>query len=190
MFSTIPLLDGTFEWDVLAALDTSIVGGVDGKVGKSSSSRPGGFGCSEVKLFLKGSEGLGLYDLLASDTGSVESESDERIGIGGDIGASLTEPTGGGVKTSKEDDEDDDEDDDDDEEEEEVDGTGTVDADTDIDADAAAATAANSSSAFLIRSKSLKVLNVLLLSLGTSSGAFSDWLILEEDEGEYLSGFG
>lgn len=174
---------------MLAALDTSIVGGVDGKVGKSSSSRPGGFGCSEVKLFLKGSEELGLYDLLASDTGSVESESDERIGIGGDIGASLTEPTGGGVKTSKED-EDDDDVDDDDEEEEEVDGTGTVDADADIDADAAAATAANSSSAFLIRSKSLKVLNVLLLSLGTSSGAFSDWLILEEDEGEYLSGFG
>lgn len=54
----------------------------------------------------------------------------------------------------------------------------------------AAATAANSSSAFLIKSKSLKVLNVLLVSRDeTSDVAFSDWLIREDEDGEYLSVF-
>jgi len=167
-FSTIPLLDETFEWDVPAMeiLETSIVGGVDGKMGKSSSSRPGGFGCSGVKLFLKESEELGLYDLFASNAGSAESGSNERTCSGGDIGASLTELTGGGVETNIDDDDDDDEDDDDDD-----DGGGAGTADT---VTVAAATAANSSSAFRIKSKSLKVLNVLLLSLEISSDAFSD----------------
>lgn len=75
-FSTIPLLDEIFEWDVI--LEMSIVGGVDGKIGKSSSSRPGGFGCSGVKFFLKESEGLGLYDLFASNEGSAESGREDR----------------------------------------------------------------------------------------------------------------
>lgn len=170
-----PLLGETFEWDAPATLETFTAGGVDGKVGKSSSSRPGGFGCSGVKLFLKESVGLDLCDLLASNAGSAGSGSDERTCSGGDIGASLTVTTGGGVKTSKhdddvEDDDDDDEDDDDDDDAEEVEaggGAGTTDA---VDAAAvAAATAANSSSAFRIRSKSLKLLKVLLLSLGSSS---------------------
>lgn len=126
--------------------------GVDGKEGKSSSSRPGGFGCSGVKLFLKESEGFDLYGLLASDAGSVETCSGDD--------SSLMVTTGGGVKTSTDDD-------DDDEEEEEAGGAGPVDV-----AAVTAATAANSSSAFRIRSRSLKVLKVLLLSLETSGDTF------------------
>lgn len=158
-FSTIPVLGEIFERDA-AALETSIVGGVEGNAGKSSSSRPGGFGCSGAKVFLKESEGVGLYE--ASKTGS--EGSDERA-CGG-IGASFIEPTDGGVRARF--------------------GTGDVSKDDDdVGADTlgiadaaaaavAAATAANSSSAFRIKSRSLSVLNVLLLSFGTSGNAFSD----------------
>lgn len=149
-----------FEQD--AALEASIVGGVEGNAGKSSSSRPGGFGCSGAKVFLKESEGVGLYE--ASKTGS--EESDARVCDSGGIGASFIELMDGAVRTRF--------------------GTGEVSKDggdvgvdtvdiADVAAAAvAAATAASSSSAFRIRSKSLSVLSVLLASFGTSDDVFSD----------------
>lgn len=154
MLSTIPLLGGTFDRDPAAALETSIVGGVEGNAGKSSSSRPGGFGCSGARLFFKESlGGLGLYAIFVSDSNG--SDRDESTCGDGGIGASVTD---GGVKTRfvfgdaiKDG----------------GGGTGTPDmlGTADAAAAVAAATAANSSSAFLIKSKSLKLLNVLLLSL-------------------------
>lgn len=49
--STTPLLEVNFDRDdaVVAVVDESkvvVTGGVEGNAGKSSSSRPGGFGCS------------------------------------------------------------------------------------------------------------------------------------------------
>lgn len=149
-----PLLGEIFVREDAAV---SIAGGVDGNAGKSSSSRPGGFGCSEAKLFLKESGELwSLYGLVVSSTGSVESErtcDDDGIDVS----------MGGGVKTRLAPG---------DESKDEGGGTivdvlGTVDA-------VAAATAANSSSAFRIRSRSLRLLSVLLLSFEISSDVFSD----------------
>lgn len=52
--NTIPLFGTNFEREDIV-LDTlfSTLGGVDGKGGKSSSSRPGGFGCSGAIFRLK-----------------------------------------------------------------------------------------------------------------------------------------
>lgn len=126
---------------MVVALELSIVGGVDGNVGKSSSSRPGGFGCSGVKLFLKDSDGLDLYVLL--DSGSIGSESDGNTCCccnGGANGGIDEVPSlvigamseGGGVRT--------------------FDVPGDVNKDDDDGAETLGDIAANSSSAFLIRS--------------------------------------
>lgn len=56
-FTTIPLFGTNFECDdvVLVTLFSTTLGGVDGNGGKSSSSRPGGFGCSGAMFRLKDS---------------------------------------------------------------------------------------------------------------------------------------
>lgn len=79
-----PVLGEIFERDG-TDLETSIVGGSEGNAGKSSSSRPGGFGCSGAKVFLKESEEVGLYE--ASETGS---EGTDGIGASLDDGARTT----------------------------------------------------------------------------------------------------
>lgn len=140
-FSTMPVLGEIFERD----LELSIVGGIEGNAGKSSSSRPGGFGCSGAKVFLKESEGVGLYEASKTGSGGIDGTGaslDDGVRTTGD--ASKDGDVGVGI-------------------------LGIADA-----AAVAAATAASSSSAFRIRSRSLSVLNVLLLSLGTSGIAFSD----------------
>lgn len=156
-FNTIlPLLGVILE---CVARVGGVVGGmVDGNVGKSSSSRPGGFGCSGVMFFLNGSI---LYFVPTSFADSVGSETCD----GG--GTDVSIKTGDWSKEEGVD-----EDDDDGGSGGNGGGNGGV-----VDATAvAAATAANSSSAFRIRSKSLRVLNVLLLSFESSN-----WLILDED---------
>lgn len=146
-FNTIlPLLGVILE---CVARVGGVVGMVDGNVGKSSSSRPGGFGCSGVIFFLNESI---LYGVSTSFAGSAGSGTCD----GG--GTDVSIKTGDWSKGV-------DEDDDDGGSGGNGGGNGGV-----VDATAvAAATAANSSSAFRIRSKSLRVLNVLLLSFESSN---------------------
>lgn len=64
-FTTIPLFGTNLECEDMIVLDialfsTTLDGGVDGNGGKSSSSRPGGFGCSGAMFRLKEDSGKGF----------------------------------------------------------------------------------------------------------------------------------